>query len=129
MTMAGEDGTSETSTKTNATSGASKESSIHDNSENEYRPALPPRPVAMQSPPRPSSPQSPVSRTTSTKRPQLQSQPTTALSSIDIQTLSFPDGSRGTFPINSDLSNAASVSGSRKLSQENSEIDDSASLT
>ncbi|CAI4217016.1 unnamed protein product [Parascedosporium putredinis] len=27
----------------------------------------------------------------------LQSEPTTAISSVDIQTLSFPDGSRGTF--------------------------------
>jgi len=130
MTMAGEDGTSETSIKTNAAAnGPSKDTSLHDNSEIEQRPALPPRPIAVQSPPRPPSPQSPVSRTTSTKRPQLQSQPTTALSSIDIQTLSFPDGSRGTFPISSDHLNPTSVSGSRKVSQKSSEIDDSASLT
>lgn len=128
MTMAGEDGTSEASTKTNE-SGASTQTSHRDNSEDEQRPALPPRPIALQPPPRPSSPQSRVSRTTSTTRPQLQSQPTIALSSIDIQTLSFPDGSRGTFPVNSDHSNAASVSGSRKLGQKGSEIDDSASLT
>jgi vacuolar fusion protein MON1 len=59
----------------------------------------------------------------------LQSQPTTALSSIDIQTVSFPDGSRGTFSISSDHPNAAFVSGSRKVSQKSSEIDDNASLT
>ncbi|KAI5866973.1 vacuolar fusion protein MON1 [Durotheca rogersii] len=42
-------------------------------------------------PPRPSS-------TSSAERaPHLQSKPTTALSSMSIQTLSFPDGSRGTF--------------------------------
>lgn len=129
MTMAGEDGTSETLNRTNAHSGASKNISLHDDYENEQRPALPPRPIALQSPPRPSSPQSPASRTTSTKRPQLQSQPTTALSSVDIQTLSFPDGSRGTFPISNDHPNAASLSGSRKASQKSSEVDDSASHT
>lgn len=48
----------------------------------ERPPPLPPRP-----PPQP----------TSKDRPQLQSKPTTALSSLNIQTLSFPDGSRGTF--------------------------------
>ncbi|KXX74263.1 Vacuolar fusion protein MON1 [Madurella mycetomatis] len=32
--------------------------------------------------------------------PSAQSKPTTAISSIDISTLSFPDGSRGTFPTN-----------------------------
>ncbi|KAI0482938.1 vacuolar fusion protein MON1 [Xylariaceae sp. FL0804] len=31
------------------------------------------------------------------QRPRLQSQPTTAVSSMNIQTLSFPDGTRGTF--------------------------------
>ncbi|KAI8635355.1 vacuolar fusion protein MON1 [Xylariaceae sp. FL1651] len=42
----------------------------------EHPPPLPPRP---------------------SQRPPLQSKPTTALSSMNIQTLSFPDGSRGTF--------------------------------
>ncbi|KAI1323238.1 vacuolar fusion protein MON1 [Xylariaceae sp. FL0255] len=41
-------------------------------------------------PPRPS-------QITSKERPALLSKPTTALSSFNIQTLSFPDGSRGTF--------------------------------
>lgn len=128
--MAGEDGTSETSTQKNAQSRASKETSLHDDSENEQRPALPPRPIVLQSPPRPpSSPSPPVSRTTSTKKPRLQSQPTTALSSIDIQTLSFPDGSRGTFPISNDHPNAASLSESRKVGQKSTEADDFASLT
>jgi vacuolar fusion protein MON1 len=127
--MAGEDGTSKTSIQTDTLSGASREVSPHNDNENEQRPALPPRPITLQPPPRPSSPQSPVSRTTSTKRPQLQSQPTTALSSVDVQTLSFPDGSRGTFPISNDNLNATSVSGSRKVGQKSSEVDDSASLT
>ncbi|KAI1345009.1 vacuolar fusion protein MON1 [Xylariaceae sp. FL0016] len=47
----------------------------------ERPPPLPPRP----------------SQNRSTDRPSLQSKPTTALSSMNIQTLSFPDGSRGTF--------------------------------
>ncbi|KAI1188951.1 vacuolar fusion protein MON1 [Nemania serpens] len=42
-------------------------------------------------PPRPSQ------QSTPKDRPPLQSKPTTALSSMTIQTLSFPDGSRGTF--------------------------------
>ncbi|KAI1172462.1 vacuolar fusion protein MON1 [Nemania sp. FL0916] len=44
-------------------------------------------------PPRPSQ----LSMSKSKDRPPLQSKPTTALSSMTIQTLSFPDGSRGTF--------------------------------
>ncbi len=119
---------SETST-TNAQGGPNIDTSLDDDGENEKRPALPPRPIALQPPARPSSPQSPVSRTTSTRGPQFQSQPTTALSSIDIQTLSFPDGSRGTFPTTSGQLNAASASGTRKLSQKSSEIDEGASLT
>ncbi|CAK7268946.1 Vacuolar fusion protein mon1 [Sporothrix epigloea] len=63
--------------------------------------------MAAQSPKSPSSePSSPIAprRQTSPgvsprrlQSAQLQAKPTTALSSIDIQTLSFPDGSRGTF--------------------------------
>jgi hypothetical protein len=55
------------------------------------------------------------------------SQATTALSSIDIQTLSFPDGTRGTFST-TNHSKPASISGSRKVSQNGSDIDDNTSL-
>ncbi|TLS26167.1 hypothetical protein PpBr36_05253 [Pyricularia pennisetigena] len=55
-------------------------------------PTPPPPPL----PPRPRQPTSPRSNTETSK---LQSGPTTAISPIDIQTLSFPDGSRGTFSI------------------------------
>ncbi|KAI1120920.1 trafficking protein Mon1 [Nemania abortiva] len=48
----------------------------------ERPPPLPPRPSLQ-----------PISK----DRPPLQSKPTTALSSMTIQTMSFPDGSRGTF--------------------------------
>lgn len=47
--------------------------------EDERPPPLPPRPVHT------------------TERPPLQSKPTTAVSSMSIQTLAFPDGTRGTF--------------------------------
>ncbi|KAI1394142.1 vacuolar fusion protein MON1 [Hypoxylon trugodes] len=48
-------------------------------------------------PPRPSSKSEDGSATAIIERPNLQSKPTTAISSMNIQTLSFPDGSRGTF--------------------------------
>ncbi|KAI1118852.1 vacuolar fusion protein MON1 [Nemania sp. NC0429] len=51
-------------------------------------------------PPRPSQ------QSTPKDRPPLQSKPTTALSSMTIQTLSFPDGSRGTFSSTVDSSTA-----------------------
>ncbi|RYP67324.1 hypothetical protein DL769_005803 [Monosporascus sp. CRB-8-3] len=53
-------------------------------------------------PPRPSQTIEGGHAVTSVDRPQLQSKPTTALSSMNIQTLSFPDGSRGTFSTNND---------------------------
>ncbi|KFY40697.1 hypothetical protein V495_05299 [Pseudogymnoascus sp. VKM F-4514 (FW-929)] len=89
-------------------------------------PRLPPRPSPVDSQDRPSTPLS--------ARPKLQAQPTTALSSIDIQTLSFPDGSRGTF---SSTDNTASLSTAgtsvldyshRRGSQSRDEADDNASL-
>jgi hypothetical protein len=55
-----------------------------DSDARENRPELPPRQLDGSSPPNPSG-------------PSLQAKATTALSSIDIQTVSFPDGSRGTF--------------------------------
>ncbi|XXG94469.1 hypothetical protein Hte_000726 [Hypoxylon texense] len=48
-------------------------------------------------PPRPSQAPGNDTATTMIERPQLSSKPTTAVSSMNIQTLSFPDGSRGTF--------------------------------
>lgn len=64
------------------------------------------------------------------KRPRLQSNPTTALSSIDIQTVSFPDGSRETYSTSHNRAASDSVSGTpnRKASRAGSETDDIASL-
>ncbi|TVY68887.1 Vacuolar fusion protein MON1 [Lachnellula suecica] len=97
----------------------------------EERPPLPPRPSLLGVGERPATPLS------AAKRPALQSKPTTALSSVDIQTLSFPDGSRGTFstPASRSVSEAGqrrpagtSTPSSRKASNNGSEFDDSASL-
>ncbi|KAH6675702.1 vacuolar fusion protein-like protein mon1 [Halenospora varia] len=104
-----------------------------DTDERHNRPPLPPRPSLLSSTERPITPLSP------TKRPALQSKPTTAISSVDIQTLSFPDGTRGTFstPASRSVSESASVSGlsvgqrtpSRKVSNNGSgEFDDSNSI-
>lgn len=92
----------------------------------ETPPRLPPRPTQIDSLGRPSTPLS--------ARPKFQGQPTTAISSIDIQTLSFPDGTRGTF---SSTDNTASPSAAgtsvldyshRRDSQSRNEADDNASL-
>jgi hypothetical protein len=98
----------------------------------EERPPLPPRPSLLQNVHQPFAPLS------TPKRPALASKPTIALSSVDIQTLSFPDGSRGTFstPAHRLVSESLSVSGlstgqstpHRKASQNGSEFDDSTSL-
>ena len=101
-----------------------------DHQAEEQRPPLPPRPSLLQTSGRPATPLS------TNKRPTLQSKPTTAISSVDIQTLSFPDGSRGTFSTPGGRSVSESVSGlsggqstpSRKASRNGSEFDDSASL-
>ncbi|KIH90366.1 vacuolar fusion protein mon1 [Sporothrix brasiliensis 5110] len=71
--------------------------------------------------PPPLPPRRPSSADGSPRRPesaQLQAKPTTAVSSIDIQTLSFPDGSRGTFstPGMRAVSTTASSSTSPNLS-------------
>jgi hypothetical protein len=99
--------------------------------EEELRPPLPPRPTLLKATSRPST-------ASSTTRPVLQSKPTTAISSVDIQTLSFPDGTRGTFsvPTSRSVSETVSVSGtsggqdtpSRKISRNGSDLDDNASL-
>jgi vacuolar fusion protein MON1 len=90
-----------------------------DRRDKEHRPPLPPRPMILRSSDRPV--------TSSTEVPQMQSQATTALSPIDIQTLSFPDGTRGTFSTISH-SKPISISGSRRVSQNSSDVDDSTSL-
>jgi hypothetical protein len=96
----------------------------------EQRPPLPQRPPLLQTSKSPA--------TTTEKRPTLLSKPTTAVSSVDIQTLSFPDGSRGTFSTPASRAVSESISGttggqttpSRKLSRSGSEVggDDNASL-
>ncbi|CAL3964089.1 hypothetical protein PZA11_001528 [Diplocarpon coronariae] len=86
--------------------------------EEESRPPLPPRPSLLKPANRPGS--------------AYVSKPTTGLSSIEIQTLSFPDGSRGTFSTPASRS-VSGVSGeqrspSRKVSHNGSEFDDAGSL-
>ena len=96
----------------------------------EQRPPLPPRPSFLQTSNRPATP--------TERRPALQSKATTAVSSVDIQTLSFPDGTRGTFSTPASRAVSESIPGtsgghstpSRKPSRTGSEAgaDDSASL-
>lgn len=128
MRMAGEDDTSESSSKTYTADEVEADTTVHNEIEDEQRPPLPPRPTGIQSSSI-SSPSPSVSRTAATKKPQLQAQPTIAVSSVAIQTLSFPDGTRGTFATSSDHLNLSSGFESRKLGQNGSEIDDSTSLT
>lgn len=68
-------------------------------------------------PPRPSQALETDSSSVVAERPQVQSKPTTttAVSSMNIQTLSFPDGSRGTFSTGSDNNNAGSTEQSSTL--------------
>lgn len=66
-------------------------------SEDDNRPPLPPRP----------------STSTSLDPQNLQSKATTAVTPVDIQTLSFPDGSRGTFPFPSSKNLAEAVESGR----------------
>lgn len=110
---------------------ATDNDSLDNDDTKERRPPLPPRPSRLQTAERPKTPGGP-------KRPALQSKPTTALSSVDIQTLSFPDGTRGTFstPVSRTASEArpghgatSSISSQIKItSREGSENDDTASL-
>ncbi|KUJ22267.1 vacuolar fusion protein MON1 [Mollisia scopiformis] len=91
----------------------------------EHRPPLPPRPSLLKTGDKAGSALSTIAK------------PTTALSSVDIQTLSFPDGSRGTFstPATRAVSQTVSFSDtsagqstpSRKVSR-NGSFDDGASL-
>ncbi|KAI0136079.1 vacuolar fusion protein MON1 [Hypoxylon sp. NC0597] len=68
-------------------------------------------------PPRPSQALETDSASVVAERPQVQSKPTTttAISSMNIQTLSFPDGSRGTFSTASDNNNAGNTEQSSTL--------------
>jgi hypothetical protein len=95
------------------------------------RPPLPPRPSLLQ------SASTPTAQHSSATRPSLSSRPTTALSSVDIQTLTFPDGSRGTFSTPAGRAVSESLlpslstgqsTPSRKFSRNGSEGDDNASL-
>lgn len=103
-----------------------------DVSDQEQKPSLPPRPKAtsIHSGEGPNGPLRPMTAS----RPQLQSGPTTALSSIDIQTLAFPDGTRGTFDSNAQSITSSGTErpslapASRKVSRNGSIADDSASL-
>lgn len=65
-------------------------------------PPLPPRPISK----------APASGSGTMERPKLQSNPTTAVSTTNIETLSFPDGSRGTFT----SSDGATTSGQENVS-------------
>jgi vacuolar fusion protein MON1 len=112
-----------------ATSSSAGTTGDHDEEE-EQRPPLPPRPSLLQA-------DLPSAPSASTMRPALQAKPTTAISSVDIQTLSFPDGTRGTFstPASRTVSEAVSISAisggqstpSRK-GRNGSDIDDATSL-
>lgn len=85
----------------------------------EQRPPLPPRPAGN----------APVDTNS------LQAQATTAVTQLDIQTLSFPDGTRGTFSTPGSRSTSTPVSSSgyatpsRKVSGSGSDVDDGASIT
>ena len=95
----------------------------------EQRPPLPPRPSLLQTGNGPASPHSP-------SKSALQAKATTAISSLDIQTLSFPDGSRGTFsaPTSGSVSESLSElpegqgTPSRKVNRNGSDLNDDASL-
>jgi hypothetical protein len=94
----------------------------------DQRPPLPPRSSLLQTTNQPATP-------TDRPSPALQSQATTAVSSVDIQILSFPDGSRAAFSSPASRTVSESLSGgqstpSRKASHNGSEVgaDDSASL-
>ena len=104
-----------------------------DSDREERRPPLPPRPrqILLQS-------EAPITlQSANAKRPSLlQAKPTIAVSSVDIQTLSFPDGTRGTFQTPASRSVSESIIGlpsgsntpSRKVSRSGSDADDNASL-
>jgi hypothetical protein len=91
-----------------------------DRKENGEPPALPPRLDVATS-----------TRTDAihTKRPAVRSRTTTALSAIDVQTVTFPDGTRETFSSAEQQVNRSADIDVQKPSQASSEIGDDASLT
>lgn len=100
--------------------------------DDERRPPLPPRLATLQAS---SPPDTAHLQPASTTNPRLLSKPTTAISSVDIQTLSFPDGTRGTFSTSDTLPNTSPLSPPATLRQQNrissrngSEGGDSASI-
>ncbi|KAH8815003.1 trafficking protein Mon1-domain-containing protein [Xylogone sp. PMI_703] len=90
------------------------------NNNEEERPPLPPRPSLLN---------------ISDKQQAFQAKATTAVSSLDIQTLSFPDGTRGTFstpagqPVSDTILEVDTSTPNRKASQSINELDDSVSIT
>lgn len=125
----GDDPSGRTGGPTNTEGITEPDSSEGGNKVEEQLPPLPPRPPLLEATDRPATPKS-------TSRPTWQAKATTAVSSLDIQTMSFPDGSRGTFSIPSSRTVSESMGGlpgelntpSRKVSRSGSELDDSASL-
>lgn len=97
---------------------AQEDDSPHDEAtQSEQAPPLPPRPTS-------SSP---------AEQQNLQAQATTAITPLDIQTVSFPDGSRGTFSTPGTKSTSTPLSSgyaspNRKVSGPNSDVDDGASI-
>lgn len=100
--------------------------------EHEIRLPLPPRPTGNLTRDQPPTALPTLGRPSTAKRPQLQARPTTAVSSIDIQTVGFPDGSRETYSSTSERNRSAGDSGlkvpSRNASRRGSDHDDSVSL-
>lgn len=87
-------------------------------SQTEDAPPLPPRPSTGSA---------------AEQQQKLQAQATTALTALDVQTLSFPDGSRGTFSTSGTRSASTPLSSgyaspNRKTSASGSDIDDGASI-
>ena len=107
---------------------------VNDDSDGEERgPPLPPRPKPIHQNEDPPI----TAQSANMKRPSLlQAKPTIAVSSVDIQTLSFPDGTRGTFQTPASRSISESIIGipsgsntpNRKVSRSGSDADDNASL-
>ncbi|KAF8863457.1 DUF254-domain-containing protein [Acephala macrosclerotiorum] len=125
MTLASDNGAQERREDIKEESGSAAEGDQDTGEKEEERPPLPPRPSLLKTGEKPGSALSTIAK------------PTTALSSVDIHTLSFPDGTRGTFsaPASRAVSQTVSFSEtsggqstpSRKASRAGS-FDDAASL-
>lgn len=109
-----------------------EQTAVDEEEEEEERPPLPPRPSL-----RPSG-ESSLTPFTPSNRPALQSRPTTAVASVDVQTRSFSDGLRGFFSIPGyrAVSESLSITGlstgqstpGRKTSYSGSQFDDTSSV-